>query len=65
MDIEWTITEQKSQQEMVSSDGHWHITKNQKGDQPPEFYLTNYNLLLSPHGFGTDYRQCFKSFIAD
>ena len=63
--IEWEITEQESQQEMVSSDGRWHITKNQKGEQPPQFYLTNYDLLLSPHGSGTDYRQCFESFIAD
>ena len=30
MNIEWEITEEESQQEMVSSDGRWHITKNQK-----------------------------------
>ena len=65
MDIEWKITEQESQQEMVSADGRWHISKNQKGEQPPQFYLTNYDLLLSPHGSGTDYKQCFESFIAD
>ena len=65
MNIEWTITEQESQQEMVSSNGSWHITKNQKGEQPPQFYLTNYDLLISPHGSGTDYKQCFETFIAD
>ena len=27
--------------------------------------LTNYDLLLSPHGTGKDYRECFESFIAD
>ena len=63
--IEWKITEQESQQEMVSGDGRWHITKNQKGNQEPSFFLTNYDLLLSPHGSGTDYKQCFESFIAD
>ena len=63
--IEWKITEQESQQEMVSADGRWHVTKNQKGNQEPSFYLSNYDLLLSPHGSGTDYKQCFESFIAD
>ena len=65
MNIEWKITEQESQQEMVSADGRWHISKSQKGEQPPQFYLTNYDLLLSPHGYGTDYWQCFETFIAD
>ena len=65
MDIEWKITEQESQQEMVSADGRWHITKTQKGEQSPQFFLTNYELLLSPHGSGTDYKQCFETFIAD
>jgi len=26
--IEWIITEQESQQEMISADGRWHVTKN-------------------------------------
>lgn len=65
MEIEWKITEQESQQEMVSSDGRWHITKNQKGEQEPQFYLSNYDLLLTPHGTGTDYKQCFGTFIAE
>ena len=65
MNIEWKITEQESQQEMVSADGLWHITKNQVGDQLPQFYLTNYDLLLTPHGSGTDYKQCFGTFIAE
>ena len=65
MNIDWEITEQESQQEMVSADGRWHVTKNQKGNQPPQFYLSNYDLLLTPHGSGVDYRQCFESFIAD
>lgn len=65
MEIKWEITEQESQQEMVSSDGRWHITKNQKGEQEPQFYLSNYDLLLTPHGTGTDYKQCFGTFIAE
>ena len=65
MNIEWKITEQESQQEMVSADGRWHISKNQRGEQAPQFYLTNYDLLLSPHGSGTDYKACFETFIAD
>ena len=65
MNIEWKITEQESQQEMVSADGRWHISKNQRGEQAPQFYLTNYDLLLTPHGSGTDYKQCFGSFIAE
>ncbi len=65
MEIEWKITEQESQQEMVSADGRWHITKNHKGEQLPSFYLSNYDLLVSPHGYGTDYKQCFETFITD
>ena len=40
MNIEWKVTEQESQQEMVSGDGRWHITKNQKGNQEPLELLT-------------------------
>lgn len=65
MNIEWKITEQESRQEMVSADGFWHITKTQKGAQPSSFFLTHYELLLSPHGSGTDYKECFESFIAE
>ena len=65
MDIDWQITEQESQQEMVSSDGRWHISKNKKGEQPPSFFLTNYDLLITPHGLGKDYKECFGSFIAE
>ena len=65
MNIDWQITEQESQQEMVSSDGRWHISKNQKGEQPPSFFLTNYDLLISPHGIGKDYKECFESFLVN
>lgn len=27
--------------------------------------VLSYDLLLSPHGTGKDYRECFESFIAD
>ena len=65
MEIKWEITEEEFQQEMVSSDGRWHITKNQKGEDPPQFFLSNYEILLSPHGSGKDYKECFGSFIAE
>ena len=25
--------------------------------------MTNYDLLLTPHGSGKDYRECFETFI--
>ena len=64
-EIEWKITEQMLSQELVSTDNRWHISKTQSGDADAEFFLTNYDLLLSPHGTGKDYRECFESFIAD
>jgi len=62
--IEWKVTEQNISQELVSSDNRWHISKNQEGNESPKFFLSNYDLLLSPHGSGTNYRECFESFIA-
>lgn len=63
--IEWKITEQTVAQKLTSSDNRWHISKTQSGDADAEFFLTNCDLLLSPHGTGKDYRECFESFIAD
>lgn len=64
-DIEWKVTEQNVTQELVSKDNRWHIRKKQEGDEPPEFFLSNYDLLLTPHGSGGNYRECFEAFIAD
>ena len=64
-EIEWKIPEQMLSQELVSTDNRWHISKTQSGHSDAEFFLTNYDLLLSPHGTGRDYRECFESFIAD
>ena len=61
--IEWRITEQNLSQELASQDDRWHISKTQKGSEEPQFFLTNYDLLLTPHGTGADYRECFESFI--
>ena len=58
-EIEWKIPEQMLSQELVSTDNRWHISKTQSGHSDAEFFLTNYDLLLS------DYRECFESFIAD
>ena len=64
-EIEWKIPEQMLSQELVSTDNRWHISKTQSGHSDAEFFLTNYDLLLSPHGTGKDYWECFESFIAD
>ena len=63
--IEWKITEQNLSQELVSKDNRWHISKKQKGESKPEFFLSQWELILTPHGTGSDYRECFETFIAD
>ena len=63
--INWSITDQELKQEMVSSDNRWHISKTQKGEEESKFFLTNYDLLLTPHGSGPDYKACFETFIED
>ena len=63
--INWNITEQELKQELVSSDNRWHISKTQKGEEESKFFLTNYDLLLTPHGSGPDYKVCFETFIDD
>ncbi len=63
--IEWKITEQNLSQELVSQDNRWHISRTQKGKSEPEFFLSQWDLLLTPHGSGADYRACFETFITD
>ena len=63
--IEWKITEQNLSQELVSTDNRWHISRTQKGKSEPEFFLSQWDLLLTPHGSGADYRACFETFITD
>ena len=63
--INWNITEQELKQELVSNDNRWHISKTQKGEEESKFFLTNYDLLLTPHGSGPDYKVCFETFIED
>lgn len=63
--IEWKISEQNLSQELISADSRWHISKTQKGTEKPTFFMFNYDLLLTPHGTGADYRECFETFIAD
>ena len=63
--IEWKITEQNLSQELVSQDNRWHIFRTQKGKSEPEFFLSQWDLLLTPHGTGSNYRECFETFIAD
>jgi len=63
--IEWEISEQSLSQDLISKDHRWHISKKQIGHNEPEFFMSNYDLLLTPHGTGTDYRECFETFISD
>lgn len=63
--IDWRVTEQDVKQELVSADNRWHISRTQRGDAPSQFFLSNYELLLTPHGIGADYKECFETFISD
>ncbi len=63
--IEWEVAEQNITQELVSKDKRWHISKKQTGNKTPEFFLSQWDLLLTPHGTGEDYIQCFETFISD
>lgn len=64
-EIEWKIPEQMLSQELVSTDNRWHISKTRSGDAEPEFFLSQWDLLLTPHGTGSNYHECFETFIAD
>ena len=59
----WYDNEEELKQELVRSDNRWHISKTQKGEKWSKFFLTNYDLLLTPHGSGPDYKVCFETFI--
>lgn len=61
--IEWQVKDQEIKQDMASEDNRWHISRNQKGHDEPKLFLTNYDLLLAPHGTGKDYLECFLTFI--
>ena len=61
--INWKVTAQETKQEMVSFDNRWHITMNQKGKEKSNFFMTNYEFLLTPNGSSTYFSGCFASFI--
>ena len=61
--IEWQIKDQEIKQDITSEDNRWHISRSQKGHDEPKLFLTNYDLLLTPHGTGKDYLECFQNFI--
>lgn len=61
--IEWQIKDQEIKQDIASEDNRWHISRSQKGHEEPKLFLTNYDLLLTPHGTGKDYLECFQNFI--
>ena len=59
--IEWQIKDQEIKQDIASEDNRWHISRSQKGHDEPKLFLTNYDLLLTPHGTGKDYLECFQN----
>ena len=61
--IEWQIKDQEIKQDIASEDNRWHISRSQKGHEEQKLFLTNYDLLLTPHGTGKDYLECFQNFI--
>lgn len=61
--IKWNISKREVKQELVSRDNRWHISKQQSGEDENDFRLTNYDILISPIGKGTNYKTCFESFI--
>ena len=61
--INWKVQNQEINQDITSEDNRWHISRKQKGHYDPTLFLTNYDLLLTPHGTGKDYQECFQTFI--
>ena len=52
--INWKVQNQEINQDITSEDNRWHISRKQKGHDDPTLFLTNYDLLLTPHGTGKD-----------
>lgn len=65
MKINWNIIEQEMKLKLVSSDKRWHISQMQEDNEESKFYLSNYDLLLTPYGIGSNFKTCFESFIDD
>ena len=63
--LKWNIEDQEVTQKMVSSDKRWHISKRHNSKAAGDFFLSNFDILLTPHGTGSDYKECFESFIAN
>ena len=61
--INWKIKKHETIEELMSEDNRWHISKTQKGEEESMFFLTNYDLLLAPHGSGKNYAECFENFL--
>lgn len=61
--INWNTVKSETKEELVSRDGRWHISKTQKGEEESKFFLTNYDLLPVPVGYGHNYKACFEDFI--
>lgn len=62
--IEWKNPEAEQQVSIQSKDDVWRMLSSNYHTENPDFFLTNSDLLLTPHGTGRDYREAFESFIA-
>lgn len=62
--IEWRAPEQEQQVSIQSKDDVWRMLSSNYHTDNPDFFLSNSDLLLTPHGTGHDYREAFESFIA-
>lgn len=63
--INWITEKYESKRKIASSDQRWHIYETQKDNEKIKLSLNNYDLLLIPHGVGTNHQECFECFIED
>lgn len=61
--INWYAEKYESKRRLASSDQRWHISETQKDNGEINLFLSNYDLLLTPHGVGTNHQECFEYFI--
>ena len=63
--ITWAHPEEpQTVQELVSVDKRWHISKTETNGNV-NFFLSNWDILVTPHGTGTNISECFETFVAD
>ena len=63
--INWNMKQKETIERMETFDSQWHMTKTSTHNEDGKFFLSNFEILLTPHGTGVDYKECFESFIAN